>query len=98
MSDQTSSVRSYNVLSESHLILNGFGYCLSLPPDAARGNGRTAAEKTNSFELFVTLFKLQIVSPCSPVVTLSKLQIVKGFLNTATAKIYISIYMYILYI
>lgn len=34
------------VLSESRLTLNGFGYCLSLPPDAARGSGRTAVGKT----------------------------------------------------
>lgn len=34
------------VLLESHLTLNGFGYCLCLPPDAAKGNGRTAAGKT----------------------------------------------------
>lgn len=35
-----------NVLSESHLILNGFGYCLFLPLDAAWRTGRTAAGKT----------------------------------------------------
>lgn len=82
ISDQTTSVRS-SVFLQSHLTLKGFGYCLSLPPDAARVNGRAAAEKTNSFEQFVTLFKLQIV---------------KEFLNTATEKIYKCIYMYILYI
>lgn len=35
-----------HVLSESYPTLNGFGYCLSLPPDAARGSGRTAVGKT----------------------------------------------------